>query len=70
MRDPKERLPDILEAIAAIDRHLDRGRAAFERDELLQGWFVRNLQIIGQAAGALPDEVRNQKPIGASSLKE
>jgi len=70
MRDPKERLRDILEAIAAIERHLDRGRAAFEQDELLQGWFARNLQIIGQAAGALPDEVRNQKPIGASSLKE
>jgi len=50
MRDPKERLRDILEAIAAIERHLDRGRAAFEQDELLQGWFVRNLQTIGEPA--------------------
>ena len=58
MRDPKERLRDMLEAIAAIERYLDRGRAAFEQDELLQGWFVRNLQIIGEAARALPEEVR------------
>jgi uncharacterized protein with HEPN domain len=36
MRDPKERLRDILEAIAAIDRYRDRVRSAFEQDELLQ----------------------------------
>jgi hypothetical protein len=33
MRDPKERLRDMREAIAAIERYLDRNRAAFERDE-------------------------------------
>lgn len=58
MRDPSERLHDMLEAIAAIERHLARGKADFERDELLQGWFVRNLQIIGEAARALPEDVR------------
>lgn len=31
MRDPKERLQDILEAIAAIERYADRDRAAFDR---------------------------------------
>ena len=36
MRDPAERLQDILEAIAAIDRYLDRGKVAFQQDELLQ----------------------------------
>ncbi|MEJ5349030.1 MAG: DUF86 domain-containing protein [Desulfosoma sp.] len=61
MRDPKERLRDILEAIAAIERHL-RGRAEFESDELLQGWFIRNLQIIGEAARALPEDVRALAP--------
>jgi hypothetical protein len=35
-----------LDAIAAIERYLERGRAAFEQDELLQGWFVRHLQIV------------------------
>ena len=62
MRDPKERLRDILEAIAAIERHIHRGRAAFERDELLQGWFVRNLQIIGEAVRTLPGDVRTLAP--------
>ena len=62
MRDPKERLRDILEAIAAIERHLDRGKAAFEQDELLQSWFVRHLEIIGEAARALPEEVHTLAP--------
>jgi uncharacterized protein with HEPN domain len=47
VRDPRERLRDVLEAIAAIERYLGRGKLAFENDELLQSWFVRNLQIIG-----------------------
>ncbi len=62
MRDPKERLQDMLQAIAAIERHLHRGKAAFDRDELMQGWFVRNLQIIGEAARALPEDVRALAP--------
>ena len=62
MRDPRERLRDMLEAIAAIERHLHRGKAAFEQDELLQGWFVRNLQILGEAARGLPDDVRALTP--------
>ncbi|TAK35479.1 MAG: DUF86 domain-containing protein [Chloroflexota bacterium] len=62
MRDPKERLRDILDAIAAIERYSDRDKAIFERDELLQGWFVRHLQIIGEAARALPESVRALAP--------
>jgi len=62
MRDPKERLQDILHAIAAIERYRDRDRAAFERDEMLQVWFLRHLQIIGEAARALPEDVRNLAP--------
>jgi uncharacterized protein with HEPN domain len=62
MRDPKERLQDILEAIAAIDRYRDRDRSAFEQDEMLQVWFVRHLQIIGEAARMLPEEIRNLAP--------
>lgn len=62
MRDPKERLRDILEAIAAIERYSVRGRETFQRDELLQTWFVRHLQIIGEAARGLPDEIRARVP--------
>ncbi len=54
MRDPAERLRDVLEAIAAIECHADCTRQSFSRDELLQTWFLRHLQIIGEAARALP----------------
>jgi uncharacterized protein with HEPN domain len=62
VRDPKERLRDILEAIANIERYAARGRQAFETDELIQNWFVRHLQIIGEAAYGLPKELRDQQP--------
>jgi len=50
VRDARERLQDILDAIDHIQRYAARGREAFEADELLQNWFVRHLQIIGEAA--------------------
>lgn len=62
MRDPAGRLRDILEAIAAIERYADRSKKAFEKDELVQGWFLRHLQIIGEAAKALPEGVRILAP--------
>ena len=62
MRDPAERLRDILEAIAAITRYAARDKKAFEKDELLQGWFLRHLQMIGEAAKALPEDVRALAP--------
>ncbi len=62
MRAPRERLEDILEAIDRIGRYAARGRDAFERDELIQNWFVRHLQIIGEAARALPQEARDAAP--------
>jgi uncharacterized protein with HEPN domain len=58
VRDPNERLRDMLEAVTAIERHLDCDKAEFEQDELRQTWFLRHLQIIGEAARALPAEVR------------
>ena len=62
MRDPSERLEDMLEAIAHIERYAARGREAFEKDELVQSWFVRHLQIIGEAARALPEDVLIRAP--------
>jgi uncharacterized protein with HEPN domain len=61
VRDPKERLRDILEGIANIERYAARGRPAFESDELIQNWFVRHLQIIGEAARGLPQELRDRE---------
>jgi len=62
VRDPKERLRDILEAIEHIERYALQGKEAFERDELIQNWIVRHLQIIGEAARAMPREVRERTP--------
>lgn len=62
MRRPVERLRDILSAIDAIERYRDRGRTAFDQDELLQAWFLLHLQIIGEAARTLPDAVRDMAP--------
>lgn len=62
MRDPAERLRDMLDAIAAIERYRDRDRASFERDELLQVWFLRNLQILGEAVRGIREDVRALAP--------
>lgn len=62
MRDPRERLRDILEAIGHIERYAARGREAFQNNELIPNWFVRHLQIIGEAVRALPQEIRDRVP--------
>lgn len=62
MRDASERLRDMLDAMDHIERYAVRGREAFERDELIQNWFVRHLQIIGESARLLPQDLRDQAP--------
>jgi uncharacterized protein with HEPN domain len=52
----------MIEAIDRIERYAARGRDAFDQDELIQSWFIRHLQILGEAARALPDEVRQKAP--------
>jgi uncharacterized protein with HEPN domain len=52
----------MIEAIDRIERYASRGRDAFDRDELIQSWIVRHLQILGEAAGALPSEIRQKAP--------
>jgi uncharacterized protein with HEPN domain len=52
----------MIEAIDRIQRYAARGRDAFDQDELIQSWFIRHLQILGEAARALPDEVRQKAP--------
>ena len=37
-------------------------RSDFDSDELLQVWFVHYLQIMGEAASRLSDEIRTQHP--------
>ena len=59
MRDDRERLLDMLEAIDNIERHAGKGREAFEKDELIQTWVVHHLEIIGEAASRLGARFRS-----------
>ena len=62
MRKDKVRLQDILEAIEKIEQYTDRGRQAFDTDEMLQVWVVYHLQILGEAASKISPELRIQYP--------
>lgn len=62
MRDDRERLRDILEAIERIERYAIQGRFVFEQNELIQTWFTHNLQVIGEAARSLSVELITQYP--------
>jgi hypothetical protein len=60
MRREAERLQDILDAIAAIERYAGQGRQAFDQQELIQVWVVHHLQIIGEAANSLSADLMNR----------
>ena len=57
MRDDRERLLDIQEAIERIEKYAARGREAFEQDELIETWVLHHSQIIGEAVRALSPEL-------------
>ena len=57
-RDPRLYLDDILEAVARIREYTSGfDYARFERDKITQDAVVRNLEIIGEAAGRLQKTV-------------
>ncbi len=62
MRDDRARLQDILEAVERIEKYGARGRAAFERDELVQTWIIHYLLVLGEAASGLSVEFRKRHP--------
>jgi uncharacterized protein with HEPN domain len=48
MRDFRDRLQDILDAIAQIEIEQVKGKAAFASSPLIQVWMVHHLMIIGE----------------------
>lgn len=62
MRDDRERLLDVLEAIERVEKYADRGRAEFEANELVQVWVVRHLEIIGEAVRGITPAVQSRHP--------
>ena len=62
MRDDREKLLDIMEAIQQIEKYAVQGREAFESSELIQVWHVRHLQVIGEAARTLSPTLKEKHP--------
>lgn len=58
MRDPRQRLYDVLDAIQRIEKYAAAGKSAFVNDELIQTWILHHLVIIGEACTTLPEEIR------------
>lgn len=62
MRTARDRLQDILDAIAKIEERQPSSREAFDSDPLVQVWMVHHLMIIGEAVRSLDPAFRNQHP--------
>lgn len=62
MRSFRDRLQDILDAIAQIEIELVKGKSAFEGNPLIQLWMVHHLMIIGEAVRAIDPAFRQQHP--------
>ena len=62
MRDDRERLLDVLEAITRIEKYAAKGRDVFDQEDWLQTWMVHHLQIIGEAVRKLSDSLKKQHP--------
>jgi uncharacterized protein with HEPN domain len=58
MRDDRERLRDIVDAILSIERY-PRDK---EDSELIESWVLRHLQIIGEAVSKLSPALRTANP--------
>ncbi len=62
-RDWRERLEDILEAIDRIQAYTEgMDRSDFERDQKTIDAVIRNIIVIGEAAGMVPEEINSQHP--------
>lgn len=62
MRDDRERLRDILEAIERIERYAAGGPLSLENNELIQTWVLHHIQVIGEASVGLSQPLREQHP--------
>ena len=62
-RDFRLYLDDILEAIHQIRTYsADQDEEVFKKDRKTQDAVIRNLEIIGEAAGKLPEQIQKGEP--------
>ena len=62
MRDDRERLLDMLEAIQKIEQYAHDETLSEKNKKLVEVWMIHHLQIIGEAASRVSSEIRNQYP--------
>ncbi len=62
MKSDRVYLEHILDGIRAITRYAEPGKDAFLRERMRQDAVLRNLEIIGEAAGKLSDDLRDRSP--------
>lgn len=62
MRDDREKLLDILEAIEKIEERTVGDKELFQRDEMVQVWVLYHVQVIGEAAGRISETLRARYP--------
>lgn len=62
MRDDRERLLDMLDAVEAVNKYAAKGRAAFDTEELVQTWIIHHLLLLGEAAARLSDAFADKHP--------
>ncbi len=62
MRTDEERLRDVVDAVANIERYTSEGRAPFDDDELVQVWVVHHLEVVGEACAGVSQSCRDALP--------
>ena len=62
MRDDRERLLDMLEAIQKIEQYAYDETFSSQNENLVEVWMIHHLQIIGEAAARVSNELRQKHP--------
>ncbi|MGK7893623.1 MAG: DUF86 domain-containing protein [Xenococcus sp. (in: cyanobacteria)] len=62
MRSDLERMRDIQEANSKIEKYAIQGKVEFLANELIQGWTLLQLQIIGEAARSMSVQTKEKHP--------
>lgn len=62
MKDDRQRVVDMLEAIGRIRARAPRSRDELQRDEPMQVWVLQHLMIVGEAARAVSDDLKTKHP--------
>ena len=62
MRSDNERIEDIKEAIKSIEEYSLLEKEDVFKDRLIQVWMVHHIQLIGEAASGLSDELKKKNP--------